>query len=110
MENEIVYISVRKDELDRLLADLKALEIVDEKVGSLVDAITEFFFGELNMTERFMFAYSDAGLVHSLEQTLTLRKFGFRTFMRLQRIGIFTLIVVHAIPRPRPTRKERCAI
>lgn len=59
------------------------------------------------MTERYVFPHTVVGLGHVIECTLHLRHFKFRTFLREERISVTDVLVVYAIPRPRPNRKER---
>ena len=58
------------------------------------------------MVERYCFPYTNS-LGAVLELVLTFRKFGYRTFLRVEEVAHFKLLVVHAIPAARPNRKER---
>lgn len=59
------------------------------------------------MTERFMFADTEAGVLHAFNHSLTLRRGGFKTRLIEERIGTTTLQVIHARPAARASRKER---
>jgi hypothetical protein len=59
------------------------------------------------MTEHYSFANDEAGLVHALHTTLSLRRAGYRTRLVENRVGRDVLQTVHAVEPERPNRRDR---
>lgn len=59
------------------------------------------------MTETFTFANTEAGLGHALCLTLSLRRAGFKTRVVETFRKTTPLLILLAVPAPRPNRKTR---